>query len=97
MLVRHDHAHLNQMYVAVNLSVSAMLDPANLSAHLLHNLFSMLDEETGMAHGDVHTGNHVMAAGECIDLERSFLHSVSTRSEPTTIIGTTNSHYEICG
>ena len=58
-----------------------MLDPAYLS--LLPNPFHhfvMLHEETGVAHGDGHSGNvmlrrHSKHAAECIDFERSFLAS----------------------
>ena len=55
-----------------------MLDPANLS--LLPNpfhYFVMLHEETGVAHGDGHSGNVMFGkhAAECIDFERSFLAS----------------------
>ncbi len=59
--------------------------------------FVQLYTATGVAHGDGHAGN-VMAAGvtgECIDFECSFL-PIST-FEPTTIIGTIHSHYEIRG
>ena len=74
-----------------------MLDSANLS--LLPNpfhYFVMLHEETGVAHGDGHSGNVMLRrltkrATECIDFERSFLPLPTFTHKQIT--GTISSYY----